>query len=100
HTLPRSPLFPYTTLFRSSQAAILDYNRVLATIDQLIAVANEDEKTRRKRKDELENIKTNVCTLIRARKSDVLASILDQEVKELIDRKSTRLNSSHVKISY
>src|SRR5690348_17530945 len=63
---PRSPLLPYTTLFRSTAGADL----VL-----LIVAALDDDRLRR----------------------------LHDEARELglaVDRKSTRLNSSHPSISY
>src|SRR3989442_5704371 len=68
---PRSTLFPYTTLFRS---ALLTNNRRLASrplaYDQLDVLAAE------------------------------LAEALDHLRGSIGDRKSTRLNSSHVRISY
>src|SRR5690606_41076631 len=82
----RSALFPYTTLFRSPrqvgsvQVKVADganLNRVQADIENLlrvrrkIAVGAEDDFSVR-----------NLTEMVRA------------------DRKSTRLNSSHVKISY
>src|SRR5688572_31218031 len=62
---PRSTLFPYTTLFRST--------------DDLIDLANE------------------VSPLPPARELDML---LTAGERISIDRKSTRLNSSHSQISY
>src|SRR5438874_6878776 len=55
---PRSTLFPYTTLFRSSQKAMVDPSERVTFISRTFAV------------------------------------------EALKDRKSTRLNSSHVEISY
>src|SRR5690606_41647633 len=74
---PRSTLFPYTTLFRSSVVEKLDQRNISCGIaadgrgglvQQLLLVAGN-------------------CSL--------LARFLFR-----LDRKSTRLNSSHVKISY
>src|SRR5690606_42129708 len=76
---PRSTLFPYTTLFRSSSSISL-------------AVSPE----------------TLVCWLpaLRPRNTSPSSSAyisgpsFSEEEGEVLDRKSTRLNSSHVKISY
>src|SRR5204863_7498747 len=65
---PRSTLFPYTTLFRSSAlfpGLLLAYQLLEGSAIQLLA--------------------------FHERKSQLV---------ELLDRKSTRLNSSHVEISY
>src|SRR5690606_41353866 len=59
---PRSALFPYTTLFRSSHEATHARIHTEPVLARHIAFARVDQ--------------------------------------ELVDRKSTRLNSSHVKISY
>src|SRR2546428_4863234 len=72
---PRSTLFPYTTLFRSASAA------ALAAAEELDGV-----------RDDLDRL--------------ALAAVLRQAVEiiadtvQFLDRKSTRLNSSHDQISY
>src|SRR3712207_8435736 len=78
---PRSTLFPYTTLFRS-KAAGLDLSRMLAVPELHDGAARH-----------------------RVRSQDHgLDVALDQTLIQLcegaIDRKSTRLNSSHANISY
>src|SRR5690349_23974982 len=65
---PRSTLFPYTTLFRSS-VGIIDQTRLPHAF----------------------------VTLTLRDVGDAVRAIRDMEVR---DRKSTRLNSSHVEISY
>src|SRR5690606_40465365 len=70
---PRSPLFPYTTLFRS----VLHRRGLRLSDGQLGA-------------------DSGVGALFRAQ-AGAEASVADARVR---DRKSTRLNSSHVKISY
>src|SRR5688572_31592752 len=67
---PRSTLFPYTTLFRS-----ILYDHVLQHLDKLST------------NDASENILLDKSLLVEGR-------------EEYIDRKSTRLNSSHSQISY
>src|SRR5256885_2729238 len=80
---PRSPLFPYTTLFRSSENDFLDellYNRRLS----LLFEGHRWIDMRRFGR-------LNQLTL------DLPSHIV---VAGLPDRKSTRLNSSHLVISY
>src|SRR3989442_11640522 len=76
---PRSTLFPYTTLFRSLAAHLRD------RLQHLV----EDELTRPLR-------------LLERVLHDFLrhAGDLDVHLQRGEDRKSTRLNSSHVRISY
>src|SRR3989442_10995590 len=77
---PRSTLFPYTTLFRSHQ------DRVGVETEN---VYNEDFF------DNLDGV-TNALDNVDARKQ----LICQRNEILLLDRKSTRLNSSHVRISY
>src|SRR5436189_3721878 len=79
---PRSTLFPYTTLFRSTSA----YDQS-GTNHRQGAAALEGKRGRRKRKT------LNHATRQRARRNG-------QPVERASDRKSTRLNSSHRCISY
>src|SRR3712207_7909727 len=72
---PRSTLFPYTTLFRSSSAG-------LVPLDLLVEGGQDGGDVR------------PVERLVRA------AHGLDVLLGHLRDRKSTRLNSSHANISY
>src|SRR5437899_4739338 len=74
---PRSTLFPYTTLFRSP----------------LHAVARSDAAERWRHLYET-SVAVN-CALVRAKSPESLY----QDVCD-VDRKSTRLNSSHLGISY
>src|SRR5690606_42017877 len=75
---PRSTPFPYTTLFRSTDDD-------LATLEHLLTARARD----------LPGLRTPVRWYWIARRTEV--SIL---LPGALDRKSTRLNSSHVKISY
>src|SRR5690606_41882176 len=85
---PRSTFFPYTTLFRSLED--LD-----AAIEQqfnpFVFIAGDEEFKLR-----------NVVRLGEKERNIVLDQTDDVAELELLitDRKSTRLNSSHVKISY
>src|SRR5690554_7735133 len=70
---PRSTLFPYTTLFRSARGT---FHLVLNLLSQILQLTNG--------------------IAVKA----VLHLHLQYLRKKIQDRKSTRLNSSHVRISY
>src|SRR3712207_8603488 len=87
---PRSTLFPYTTLFRSARRLALDQLEHLLAV--LVVVAGRIE-VRRQRVDQLlGHLELAVGGL------ELLG--LRQVVEVVVDRKSTRLNSSHANISY
>src|SRR2546426_7953803 len=75
---PRSPLFPYTTLFRSVQAA------ALPQAEGRIAMLEMGEQVR----------------ILELAEQLIRLSGLEPHQDIQIDRKSTRLNSSHLVISY
>src|SRR3712207_7486724 len=81
---PRSTLFPYTTLFRSREAAI-----------GVLCVQHVDP--RQYEDVEIEALQTTAMVL-----SELIASagLVDDISIARADRKSTRLNSSHANISY
>src|SRR3989442_8547079 len=68
---PRSTLFPYTTLFRS----------LFSRVDQMFAQVSD-------------------IMALKANHPVSRALISREKIRENRDRKSTRLNSSHVRISY
>src|SRR5690606_41313451 len=78
---PRSTLFPYTTLFRS-------------TAERRAAGHAEDVGDGQARKDKRHGLRAPV------RRYEVCRNDGGDAEEGRIDRKSTRLNSSHVKISY
>src|SRR2546430_12338100 len=82
---PRSTLFPYTTLFRSSR---IPRSLVLDEI-QKIPLRHKAEKLAVRRQVSQIGERDKLITDLPADLSDFL-----------IDRKSTRLNSSHSQISY
>src|SRR5690349_22177832 len=86
---PRSTLFPYTTLFRSL-AVVLERRRADAA---QLAV----------RQRRLEDVR-GVHRAARGRAgADDVVDLVDEQDRVRVpdqDRKSTRLNSSHVEISY
>src|SRR3712207_8447202 len=75
---PRSTLFPYTTLFRSRE-------------DQQVKVQGY--------RIELGEIEARLAAHPLVREAVVVARDAGR-AKQLVDRKSTRLNSSHANISY
>src|SRR5690606_41751257 len=77
---PTSTLFPYTTLFRSSQEAGLLVRLFVLRSNHFLGLDPA-----------VEIFRTDVARRNRG---------LSQRRAFLVDRKSTRLNSSHVKISY
>src|SRR5205814_10320308 len=82
---PRPPLFPYTTLFRSDFA--LELARPVASVDRVLS--------------RLRIVLLLLClvgTAIAAALSRAFSRQVVAPVTE--DRKSTRLNSSHLGISY
>src|SRR3712207_8462525 len=77
---PRSALFPYTTLFRSQAANAFEWDQ--QTLETYLRNNSTNERFR--------NLARLACR-----------PIFGAEPKELsLDRKSTRLNSSHANISY
>src|SRR3989454_2472614 len=88
---PRSTLFPYTTLFRSPFVAVYDSNRRSIYLMQ----------QRIKKQPFLElfdGADTNATTGERPVSTTPLQALF--MMNDLLDRKSTRLNSSHLVISY
>src|SRR3712207_8381445 len=84
---PRSTLFPYTTLFRSRPgvSTLSDGRLVGAGEDERANRANEQDDSDRLDRQDVPRV-------------EELPEHLD--VAALLDRKSTRLNSSHANISY
>src|SRR5690606_41702254 len=83
----RSTLFPYTTLFRSNEETQKIADNLLAFLANEVEVGNLPES--------LAPLQSGVGSVANA----VLNGMQKSQFKDL-DRKSTRLNSSHVKISY
>src|SRR3712207_8975747 len=85
---PRSTLFPYTTLFRSC-GIVLD--------EGLLFRANEDAfvKTKRKLLDDCD-----LWCVVSLPAGVFTAAGAGVKTNLLLDRKSTRLNSSHANIPY
>src|SRR5690606_41680824 len=95
---PRSTLFPYTTLFRSMAKAAVDGG---------IKASKDAYEFMQPRIGDLPheefwviylNNANKVINIFQLSKGGITGTLVD--VRLLLDRKSTRLNSSHVKISY
>src|SRR3712207_8973628 len=83
---PRSTLFPYTTLFRSGQTvALVSHGDVIkAALAKVMHISL----------DHLEGFEIAPASI------SVIAAGAHWAQVKLLDRKSTRLNSSHANISY
>src|SRR5690606_41445079 len=88
---PRSTLFPYTTLFRSPDN---DPRGAWASID-LTGLATKEQRPNLHY--DIIDPKTGNAYPPNPKRG---WSKSKSRIKQMIDRKSTRLNSSHVKISY
>src|SRR3712207_7389670 len=92
---PRSTLFPYTTLFRSAGHLVL--MNATQIRDRFLQMAG----TARALLSDFREVEQNFRDLDRAVRERIAtwdgakAALLDK-----VDRKSTRLNSSHANISY
>src|SRR5690606_42070617 len=80
---PTSTLFPYTTLFRSTDITVYFYNGMWAEAE---LVATDPQ--------------ADLAVLQVTPPEGVTLQPLPLAGADTLDRKSTRLNSSHVKISY
>src|SRR5690606_41748417 len=93
---PRSPLFPYTTLFRSSGFDLLR-QQLFELTDLTAGLGNQNTRVGAELADtECYRRADHIAELFR------LAVLRSRKNEDRVnaDRKSTRLNSSHVKISY
>src|SRR5256885_11088211 len=84
---PRSTLFPYTTLFRSLEADVGERREARGHLGGV------GEERARLGHREIEHVRDAAAAAVGAFAADVEDFIA-------IDRKSTRLNSSHLVISY
>src|SRR5205814_9807695 len=89
---PRSTLFPYTTLFRSQQALLAEYGIDEARMGCPVVSSMETVRT---------GVTESGIEVFMDRQAwDAGRVLLVNRVKPHTDRKSTRLNSSHLGISY
>src|SRR5258705_2014772 len=91
---PRSTLFPYTTLFRSVERVLPRRQEARVTEDAIVVIPTDPGGDRsEEHTSELQSLRHLVCRLLLEKKKRRVG-------KECRDRKSTRLNSSHLGISY
>src|SRR5690606_40537049 len=86
---PTSTRFPYTTLFRSPPHGVSE-----------IFAAAPPELTRSISLQNTLQLVRIVVEVVEAYSDQLAAPGGERDLREAVDRKSTRLNSSHVKISY
>src|SRR5260221_3668811 len=77
---PRSPLFPYTTLFRSRRVELAE------RVETIVGLARAERRVGREEHDGRVRLRHDPAGVLLRR--------------DRRDRKSTRLNSSHTVISY
>src|SRR3712207_6918392 len=87
---PRSTLFPYTTLFRSQ---LLDVRR-----GHLVQCRTDRGCDHREAPERVAQLPGDALAVEGVPHKDVLAHVTEHLTR--LDRKSTRLNSSHANISY
>src|SRR5207249_11329621 len=99
-THPRSPLFPYTTLFRSKLLEEEDTPEAFSRIENLRELVNAamDSRDRGETLAEFLDHAALVSDADQYEASQQITLMTLHAAKG--DRKSTRLNSSHVSISY
>src|SRR3712207_9251063 len=95
---PRSTLFPYTTLFRSVDVGVAE--EIRQTLERVLAGAADHPEQQEERHHRGHEV--GVRDLPSPAVVAVGAALLDaaDDDRARLDRKSTRLNSSHANISY
>src|SRR5690606_40016803 len=97
--LPPAPLSPYTTLFRSQGAKLAGWNFEIIGTDISMDILDIARKAEYSQFEVQRGLPIQMLMKYFEQKGDKWA--LKSEIKSMVqDRKSTRLNSSHVKISY
>src|SRR5207253_6614074 len=89
---PRSTLFPYTTLFRSKSSRLQCKGEIVVQSRQL--------GLRRGRAQPGDTRAPKAADFIESQHEGARADHAGETAQRVEDRKSTRLNSSHVAISY
>src|SRR5690606_41939760 len=94
--LPIPPLFPYTTLFRSRMPLASQKHPVLAypLAEGLYAKLKGVTTIR------IAELRSDFRAFVQVGRVAAVPARHAVDLEKFVDRKSTRLNSSHVKISY
>src|SRR5207248_11055238 len=96
---PRPPLFPYTTLFRSSSALRACRTRkLICAFHSPIVWLSTSRNGDKQRKQCLSTLVAHTHCERRRHNNDTTSARCF--IADFLDRKSTRLNSSHRTISY
>src|SRR3712207_9586160 len=95
---PRSTLFPYTTLFRSTELGELGLMGIC--VPERYGGGGTDYLTYCLVMEELSRADAGVGVTLAVHLGAGMLPILNWASEEQKDRKSTRLNSSHANISY
>src|SRR5690348_18170718 len=95
--LPRSTLFPYTTLFRSKESIMFNLGK-LARGASAFAIAGALFVSAPVQAADNPQVSAEIMALARAQWASEIAGA--PMAQQNVDRKSTRLNSSHPSISY
>src|SRR2546430_17737203 len=95
---PRSTLFPYTTLFRSPVADLLAGGEAVLVRELEMDTTVDAALARLLRRSPEALIAPRHAG--KARRGGAEGVVVAKECTEHLDRKSTRLNSSHSQISY
>src|SRR5205814_9307795 len=98
--LARSPLFPYTTLFRSRVGAALLEALAAEKAVYVVIHANHPRELTEAARQAVRSLNRAGIALLS--QTVLLRGVNDNAavLEALLDRKSTRLNSSHLGISY
>src|SRR5688500_19500883 len=91
----RVTLFPYTTLFRSDQVAVVELGGQYRRPEEV-----DIELHQRERRGDVEPLVQLEEAEVDLQEGEQLRRDLPGHVEHRQDRKSTRLNSSHLVISY
>src|SRR3712207_9167916 len=95
---PRSTLFPYTTLFRSIESIIdtRDYESF-----KYLFFCTKKGQVKKTNFNEYDSSLRSGLIAVNLREDDELVKVIPMNPEtDVLDRKSTRLNSSHANISY
>src|SRR3712207_9186746 len=95
---PRSTLFPYTTLFRSAPLVVVPRD----DLDQAALEHRRELRVEDRRERRLDDVRGDdrVLGVLQDAGERAGVGLRAERLVDLLDRKSTRLNSSHANISY
>src|SRR5699024_12055439 len=89
----RYKIFPYTTLFRSHGKRLISYGKLFKTTHKELNLEDEENLNLIQTDDKDEISEEEIL-------ANSIVAKWNYKKQNYLDRKSTRLNSSHVSISY